>query len=58
MSKRIEDIVFLATKMLQEHLNSYGHGTVEDVDIDELGWSEECTPIQLMIALREYEETR
>lgn len=53
-SEILGKIVILARESMQEHLDDYGHGTVDDVDIEELGWSEDCLPVMLITALREY----
>jgi hypothetical protein len=45
-------IVKYAKELLQWHLDDVGHGTVDTVDIAELGWGETCIPVLLLKAYR------
>lgn len=47
---REEKLVSLATRMLQDDLDNFGHGLVEDWSEEleeELGWGDDCTAVQL-----------
>ena len=48
----INIIIEHAEELLQDHLDNYGHGDVEDVDIDSLGWGEDCGPVLMLRAYR------
>lgn len=54
----IDPLIKAATDFLQEHLNDYGHGSVdrwEEIE-EELGWGEDCAAVRLGRALTAYKK--